>query len=170
MNYSGIKYSDMINGPGIRVSLFVSGCSHGCKGCFNKETWNPKYGEAFTEKQEQEIMQYFHKYPMLLRGLSLLGGDPTYHGNLETLNSFVEKFRKEFPEKDVWLWTGYTWEEILKRKELLELIQKCDVIVEGKFEEEQKDLSLQWRGSKNQRVIDVQKSLSEKRIVEYQNS
>lgn len=167
MNYSGIKYSDMINGPGIRVSLFVSGCSHGCPGCFNRETWNPNYGEKFTEKQEEEILQYFRKYPMLLRGLSLLGGDPTYRTNVAPLLRFVQTFRKEFPTKDVWLWTGYTWDEILKEKSLLSLIQECDVIIEGRFEVEKKDLSLLWRGSHNQRVIDVKRSLSKKEIVEY---
>lgn len=167
MNYSGIKYSDMINGPGIRVSLFVSGCSHACPGCFNRETWNPKYGNVFTEKQEEEILAYFRKYPLLLRGLSLLGGDPTYQANLQPLKKFIEKFKAEFPKKDIWLWSGYTWEEILKKEELLSLIRDCDVVVEGRFEESQKDLSLLWRGSRNQRVIDIQKSLSKKRVIEY---
>lgn len=167
MNYSGIKYSDMVNGPGIRVSLFVSGCSHACPGCFNRETWNPNYGEIFGERQEEEILQYFRKYPMLLRGLSLLGGDPTFHKNIEPLRHFIRKFRKEFPEKDIWIWSGYTWEELLEKESLLSLIRDCDVVVEGKFEENQKDLSLLWRGSKNQRIVDIQKSLSEKRVIEY---
>lgn len=167
MNYSGIKYSDMINGPGIRVSLFVSGCSHACKGCFNRETWNPNYGEPFGKKQEEEILEYFRKYPTLLRGLSLLGGDPTYKNNVETLLKFVKVFKQEFPEKDIWLWSGYTWEEIIQEPQLLSLIEQCDVVVEGKFVEEKKDLSLLWRGSSNQRVIDIQKSLLENCIVEY---
>lgn len=165
MNYSGIKYSDMINGPGIRVSLFVSGCSHACPGCFNKETWNPRYGEKFTEKQKKEIFDYFKKYPMLLRGLSLLGGDPTYKTNIEPLTTFVLEFRKNFPEKDIWMWSGYTWEEILSSPSLLSLVKNCDVLVEGKFIETEKDLSLQWRGSRNQRVIDISKSLQEKSVV-----
>lgn len=165
MNYSGIKYSDMINGPGIRVSLFVSGCSHACPGCFNKETWNPKYGERFTEKQKEEIFDYFGKYPMLLRGLSLLGGDPTYKTNVEPLKAFISEFRKQFPGKDVWMWTGYTWEEILENPSLLSLVKLCDVLVEGRFREEEKDLSLQWRGSRNQRVIDIVSSLKERAII-----
>lgn len=165
MNYSGIKYSDMINGPGIRVSLFVSGCSHACPGCFNKETWNPGYGETFTEKQKEEIFDYFKKYPMLLRGLSLLGGDPTYKTNVEPLKAFISEFRKQFPEKDVWMWTGYTWEEILENTFLLSLVKICDVLVEGRFREEEKDLSLQWRGSRNQRVIDIASSLKENSII-----
>ena len=165
MNYSGIKYSDMINGPGIRVSLFVSGCSHACPGCFNKETWNPGYGETFTEKQKEEIFDYFKKYPMLLRGLSLLGGDPTYKTNVEPLKAFISEFRKQFPEKDVWMWTGYTWEEILENTSLLSLVKICDVLVEGRFREEEKDLSLQWRGSRIQRVIDIASSLKENSII-----
>ena len=102
---------------------------------------------------------------MLLRGLSLLGGDPTYKTNIEPLKTFILEFRKNFPEKDIWMWSGYTWEEILSTPSLLTLVENCDVLVEGKFLEEEKDLSLQWRGSRNQRVIDIGKSLKEKAIV-----
>lgn len=169
MNYSGIKYADMINGTGIRVSLFVSGCNHACKNCFNKETWNPKYGEAFTEKQEDEIINFFKKYGNTIKGLSLLGGDPTYPQNIDPLVKFLKKFKKELPDRDIWIWSGFTWEEILSDRKKMELISYCDVLIDGKFQDELKDLNLKWRGSSNQRVIDIQKSLENKvlKIFEY---
>lgn len=160
MNYSGIKYADMINGIGIRVSLFVSGCNHGCKNCFNVETWNPNYGEEFTQKQEDEIINFFKKYGQTIRGLSLLGGDPTYSQNIIPLVSFLKKFKKELPDRDIWIWSGFTWEEIIKDKNKKELIELCDILIDGKFKEELKDLNLKWRGSSNQRVIDIKKSLN----------
>nr|WP_293995202.1 anaerobic ribonucleoside-triphosphate reductase activating protein [uncultured Fusobacterium sp.] len=160
MNYSGIKYADMINGIGIRVSLFVSGCNHGCKNCFNVETWNPNYGEEFTQKQEDEIINFFKKYGQTIRGLSLLGGDPTYPQNIIPLVSFLKKFKKELPDRDIWIWSGFTWEEIIKDKNRKELIELCDILIDGKFKEELKNLNLKWRGSSNQRVIDIKKSLN----------
>ncbi len=168
MNYSGIKYSDMINGKGIRVSLFVSGCTHKCKGCFNKDTWDPEYGNPFTEKEENEIFDYFKKYGSIAKGLSLLGGDPTYYKNTETLITFLKKFRANFPDKDVWIWSGFTWEQIMSDKKRSELISLCDVLIDGKFMLEEKNLNLKWKGSNNQRVIDVQKSLATNSIVIYQ--
>lgn len=168
MNYSGIKYSDMINGKGIRVSLFVSGCSHRCKGCFNRDTWDPTYGNLFTEKEEEEIFEYFSKYDVILRGLSLLGGDPTYHKNVGELISFVKKFKEKFPKKDVWIWSGFTWEQLVADKNRFELIALCDVLIDGKFVLEQKDVNLKWRGSSNQRVIDIPKSISDGKICLYE--
>lgn len=165
MNYSGIKYADMINGIGIRVSLFVSGCNHKCKNCFNMETWNPKYGKKFTEKEENEIIDFFKKYGKTIKGLSLLGGDPTYQTNIIPLISFLKRFKNELPDKDIWIWSGFTWEEIMldiKKKELIEL---CDVLIDGKYEENLKNLNLKWRGSSNQRVIDIKKTLENKKIV-----
>lgn len=168
MNYSGIKYSDMINGKGIRVSLFVSGCTHKCKGCFNKDTWDPEYGNPFTEKEENEIFDYFKKYGSIARGLSLLGGDPTYYKNTETLIAFLKKFKEKFPDKDIWIWSGFTWEQIMTDKKRSELISLCDVLIDGRFMLEEKNLNLKWKGSNNQRVIDVQKSLAANSIVIYQ--
>ena len=167
MNYSGIKYADMINGDGIRVSLFVSGCSHRCKGCFNKETWNAEYGNKFTSKEENEIIDYFKKYGKTIRGISILGGDPTYKDNIEPLIKFLKKFKNELPDRDIWIWSGYTYEEIMQKNNLRELISYCDVLIDGKFDENLKDLSLKWRGSKNQRVIDIKKSFIENNIVKY---
>lgn len=167
MNYSGIKYSDMINGKGIRVSLFVSGCTHKCKGCFNRDTWDPEYGHPFTEKEENEILLYFEKYGKAAKGLSLLGGDPTYYKNVEPLITFVKKFKEKFPEKDIWIWSGFTWEQLEKDVKRFELISLCDVLIDGRFDIEKKDLNLKWKGSSNQRVIDVQKTIKEKKIIEY---
>lgn len=167
MNYSGIKYTDMINGEGIRVSLFVSGCSHYCKDCFNSDTWDPNYGSLFTEEIENEILNYFEKYHKSIKGLSLLGGDPTYAGNIDPLISFITKFKNLFPTKDIWIWSGFTWEVIIESPKLLSLVELCDILVDGRFEVEEKDLNLKWRGSKNQRVIDIKKSLELKETSKY---
>ena len=150
------------------MSLFVSGCTHKCKGCFNKDTWDPEYGNPFTEKEENEIFDYFKKYGSIAKGLSLLGGDPTYYKNTETLITFLKKFRANFPDKDVWIWSGFTWEQIMSDKKRSELISLCDVLIDGKFMLEEKNLNLKWKGSNNQRVIDVQKSLATNSIVIYQ--
>ncbi len=165
MNYSTIIYTDMINGEGIRVSIFVSGCSHRCKGCFNQETWNPKNGKPFDETIQQDILTYFEKYQTALKGVSLLGGDPTYKDNIEPLKSFITKFKQKFPSKDIWIWSGFKFEMILKSNELLSLITMCDILVDGPFIEAKKDLNLKWRGSTNQRVIDIKQSLTQNKII-----
>jgi len=167
MKYSDIKYSDMINGNGIRVSLFVSGCDHNCTGCFNTVAWNSNYGNDFTEETQKNIFNYIHKYEGTIKGISLLGGDPTYHSNVEPLIKFLEDFKKEFPQKDVWIWSGYTWEEIKENIQRMKLISLCNVLIDGKFDEELKDLTQKWRGSTNQRVIDVNKSLKCGKIINY---
>ncbi|MGL5357356.1 MAG: anaerobic ribonucleoside-triphosphate reductase activating protein [Cetobacterium sp.] len=167
MNYSGIKYTDMINGEGIRVSLFVSGCSHKCKDCFNSETWNPEFGNVFTEEVEDGILDYFRKYEKSIKGISLLGGDPTFIHNIEPLRNFIQRFKKEFSQKDIWIWSGFTWEVIQDNQKLLSLVELCDVLIDGKFNAEEKNLNLKWRGSTNQRVIDIQKSLKSKELIKY---
>lgn len=165
MNYSGIKYNDMINGKGIRISLFVSGCSHACKGCFNQETWNKNYGKEFTDIQINEIISYLTKYKGTVSGLSLLGGDPTYKDNIEPLCYFVNKVKEKCPWINIWIWSGYTFEEILSDEKKLKLIKLCDVLIDGKFILEQKSLEIKWRGSTNQRVIDIQQSLQENKLI-----
>ena len=167
MNFSDIKYTDMINGEGIRVSIFVSGCSHMCKGCFNVDTWNKNYGKLFDSYVENEILEYFKRYINSLKGLSLLGGDPTFSENIDALVSFIKRFRATFPEKDIWIWSGYKWEEIVKDIKLFSLIELCDILVDGKYVEAEKDLTLKWRGSRNQRVIDIKQSLELNRLVKY---
>ena len=165
MNYSGIKYNDMINGKGIRVSLFVSGCNHACKGCFNQETWNESYGKEFTEKEQQDIIDYLTKYKGIVSGLSILGGDPTYPKNIKPLICFVIKLKEKCPWVNIWIWSGFTFEEILEDDLKLELISLCDILIDGKFILEQKSLDIKWRGSTNQRVINIQQSLQKNKII-----
>ncbi len=167
MNYSDIKFTDMINGKGIRVSIFVSGCSHKCHGCFNAPTWNPNFGFPFNEDIENEIINYFDKYSASLDGLSLLGGDPTYDLNITPLVIFLNKFKYKFPEKNIWIWSGFTWETIISDKKLYSLVSLCDVLIDGKFDIKEKNLNIKWRGSNNQRVLDVQKSIFEQKVIEY---
>lgn len=159
MNYADFKKFDTLNGQGIRHSLFVSGCSHRCKGCFNAVAWNPNYGKKFTEETEEMILASFRNTPVEMSGLSLLGGEP--FENMEGLIPFLKKFKKEFPNMTIWCWTGYVWEDLIGT-EMLEMI---DVLIDGKFMLEQKDLKLKFRGSSNQRIIDVKKSMETNSIV-----
>lgn len=169
MNYADIKRIDVANGPGIRVSLFVSGCTHHCKGCFNPETWDFNFGELFTEKQIDEIISYLE--PDHIKGLSLLGGEPFEYSNQQGLLPLLRKMKEVYPNKDVWCYTGYLFDEnivdemMVKWPETRELIKYIDIMVDGKFVQELKDLNLVFRGSSNQRIIDVQKSLEAKEIV-----
>ncbi len=168
MNYADIKYIDVANGPGIRVSLFVSGCTHHCKNCFNAVTWDFNYGELFTEKQIDEILEYLK--PDHIRGLSLLGGEPFEYTNQQGILPLVRRVRETYPDKDIWCWTGYDFEKDIKEQmmkkwpETRELISYIDIIVDGKFVEDLKDLTLRFRGSSNQRIIDVQKSLRDDEV------
>ena len=169
MNYADIKRVDVANGPGIRVSLFVSGCTHHCKGCFNPETWDFNFGELFTEKQIDEIISYLE--PGHIKGLSLLGGEPFEYSNQQGLLPLLRKVKEVYPDKDVWCYTGYSFDEnivkemMVKWPETRELIKYIDIIVDGKFIQELKDLNLIFRGSSNQRIIDVQKSLETDEII-----
>ena len=169
MNYADIKYIDVANGPGIRVSLFVSGCAHHCKNCFNAATWDFNYGEPFTEKHIDEIIEYLK--PSHIKGLSLLGGEPFEYSNQQGILPLVRRVKEEYPDKDIWCWTGYDFEKDIKDKmlttwpETRELISYIDILVDGKFIEELKNLSLRFRGSSNQRIIDVKKSLDTNEVV-----
>lgn len=165
MKYSTIIYTDMINGEGIRVSIFVSGCTHHCEGCFNQETWDPNNGQEFNQTVEEEIINYFTKYQNSLKGISILGGDPTYPENIEPLKAFITKFKNLFPHKDIWIWSGFKFEMIKKSPSMLSLISMCDILIDGRFIKAKKDLNLKWRGSTNQRVIDIQKSLEQDQII-----
>ena len=154
MNYAGIKKVDIANGPGVRVSLFVSGCRNHCKGCFNPETWDFAYGQPFTRETEDEIIEALR--PSWIQGLSILGGEPTEEENAAVLIPFLKRVRAELPEKDIWLYSGYTY-EMLQREEILTLV---DVLVDGPFLLEQKDAGLAFRGSRNQRIIDLREKES----------
>ena len=165
MYYSKIKFNDVANGPGLRLSLFTSGCTHHCKGCFQPETWNFKNGEPFTlETQKYIIEKSENKY---IAGLSLLGGDPL--DNVDGILTLLEEYRKTFAAtKSIWLWTGYLFEEILKDDLKSKLLPFIDVIIDGKFEENLKDITLKYKGSTNQRVIDVKKSVDTHTVVLYE--
>lgn len=147
MNYCGIIKNDIANGPGVRVSLFVSGCRNHCPGCFQPETWDFGYGEPFTKKTEAEIMKALR--PSWIQGLSILGGDPMEPENRRVLLPLLKRIRVFLPEKDVWLYTGYVYETV-KDAEILKWV---DVVVDGPFIEAEKDVSLSFRGSRNQRII-----------------
>ena len=169
MNYADIKYCDVANGEGVRVSVFVSGCNHHCKGCFNQCAWDFNYGKKFTEKEEQQIIDYMnHDY---ISGLSLLGGEPLEPKNQEGLLPLVKKVKEKFPDKNIWCYTGFDFEKdvvgkMAKNNETTrELLKYIDIIVDGKFEEDKKDLKLQFRGSSNQKIVDVKKSLQTGQIV-----
>lgn len=159
MNYCGIKNLDVANGPGVRVSLFVSGCRNHCPGCFQPETWDFHYGEPFTKKTEDEIVETLR--PSWIQGLSILGGDPLEPENAVVLIPFLNRLRKELPDKDVWVYTGYTYEDIAET----EILMLVDVLVDGKFLAAQRNPSLAFRGSSNQRIIDIPTSQEEGRAV-----
>lgn len=171
MNYATIKYNDIANGYGIRTSLFVSGCTHRCKGCFNSEAWDFNYGLPFDEKVQEDIINSLKDD--YVDGLSLLGGEPFEPSNQKALLPFLERVKKEFPNKNVWCYTGYLFDEELLNKSratteyTLKMLSLIDVLVDGKFVEELKNISLQFKGSENQRIIDVQKSLKENKVVLY---
>ena len=164
MNIAEIKKTDIANGEGVRVSLFVSGCRRHCKNCFNSVAWDFSYGRPLDDALEREIFEALS--PGYIRGLSLLGGDPFEPENQRGLLPLVEKFRKTFPAKDIWCYTGYTFEDGAVREPQAncevtrKFISMLDVLVDGPFIEELKDIRLRFRGSSNQRVIDVQKTLA----------
>ena len=154
MNYSAIKPCDIADGTGVRVSLFVSGCRRHCPGCFNSSTWRFGAGRPFTEGTEEHILRLLA--PDHIAGLSVLGGEPFEPENRIALAPFLERVRRMFPSKDVWCWTGFTLEE-LADAESRRLLASVDVLVDGPFVEAERDISLAWRGSRNQRVIRLRK-------------
>ena len=173
MNYATIKNYDIANGLGVRVSLFVSGCTHHCKGCFNDVAWDFMYGNEFTKEVEDQIIKMCR--PNYIRGLSLLGGEPFEVSNQHALTELLRRFKKEYPNKDVWCYSGYLFDNIIDDNYRIhtdvtkEMLSYIDVLVDGKFEIDKKDISLKFKGSSNQRIIDVQKTLKENRIVNYFN-
>jgi anaerobic ribonucleoside-triphosphate reductase activating protein len=157
MNYHSIFYDDMKNGEGLRVTLFVSGCSHNCKGCHNPVTHDPNSGELFDENALNRIRKHLdHEY---IDGITLSGGDPLYYYNREDINNLIDIIKKEFPTKTIWLYTGYSFEEIMQDSELKEIVSKVDVVVDGKFIIDKLDANYPWAGSTNQSVINVQESI-----------
>lgn len=168
MNYGQIKKCDIADGEGVRVSLFVSGCTHHCKGCFNPETWNFEYGDPFTQEVQEDILKSLA--PSYIAGLTLLGGEPFEPENQRALLPFLKEVRKRYPDKNIWCYTGYTLEKDLLsdggvRCECTdEMLALIDILVDGEFIEEQKDISLVFRGSANQRVIRLKETLDTKQL------
>lgn len=162
MRFAQIRKFDVANGPGIRSTIFVTGCIHNCPGCFNKEYQNFKYGDIWTENETKKVISYLKEKSV--SGLSLLGGEPFQ--NSKDLAEIVREIKKEV-EKNIWVYSGYTFEEIIEDSEKLDLLSQCDVLVDGLFIEELKDLTLKFRGSSNQRILDIKKSLENKSPISY---
>lgn len=159
---SDYKPFNFVDGEGVRCSLYLSGCKFHCEGCYNQATWNFRYGSPYTKELEERIMTDLSQ--SYVQGLTLLGGEPFL--NTGVALPLVKRIRAELPEKDIWSWTGYTWEELLQEDETkLELLRNIDILVDGRFKLSKKNLLLQFRGSSNQRIIDVKKSLAEHRVV-----
>ena len=170
MNYATIKNCDIANGPGVRVSLFVSGCTHRCPGCFNEVAWDFNYGEPFTEEVMDRILDMLR--PPYVRGLTLLGGEPFEPQNQGAVVELLRKIKKEMPEKSIWAFSGYLFEkDILSGRlgDTSEYLSYLDVLVDGPFVETKKNLSLRFRGSENQRIIDVPASLKAGEVILWQD-
>ena len=153
MKYHNITKDDMLNGDGLRVVLWVSGCEHHCPGCQNPMTWDPQDGVEFNEDAEKEIFEQLEKD--YISGITFSGGDPLFPANEQTVTEFAKRLKSLFPKKTIWLYTGYCWEEIREK----EILKYLDVLVDGRYEESLRNPQLHWKGSSNQRVIAVQESL-----------
>ncbi len=171
MNYAAIKKIDVANGPGVRVSLFVSGCTHHCKGCFNPETWDFKYGNNFTTEVEDEILEALK--PDYIKGLSILGGEPFEPVNQKGLLPLLRRYKEQYPGKTIWCYTGYDFEKDILTGRLgpweitEEMLSYIDILVDGEFVIEKKNPNLRFRGSENQLVIRVADSLSQDKLVRW---
>ena len=169
MNYSAIKKCDVANGPGVRVSLFVSGCTHHCKGCFNAETWDFNFGNEFTKAQEDEIIELLG--PQYISGFSLLGGEPFEPSNQKVLVGLLKRIKETYPQKTIWCYTGYLLEDELLQESRArcevtdEMLSYIDILVDGEFKEDLKDLRLRFRGSSNQRIMDLKATLNSDEII-----
>lgn len=163
MNYAQIRHYDVANGPGVRASIFVSGCTHNCKNCFNKEAQDFNYGNLYTKEVEDKFMKYI--LDDNTKGVSILGGEPLMQTMDNSLLNLLKRIKKE-TNKEIWLWSGYTYEEAILSEKRKEILNYVDVLVDGRFEEENKSLLIKFRGSTNQRIIDLNKTRKEGKIVE----
>ncbi len=161
MRYNLVRKMDISNGPGVRVSVFMQGCEFHCKNCFNPETWNFDGGQELTQEKIDEVLNLCNKD--YIKGLSILGGEPMHPKNIEATTLLAKEFKEKYPDKNIWVWSGFKFDKDLKDKEVLNYI---DVLVDGQYVDELHDPTLKWRGSSNQRVIDVQQSLKDNKIVE----
>lgn len=162
MRYNKIRKMDISNGPGVRVSIFMQGCAFHCKDCFNPETWDFNKGLEFCDETISKVLELCDKDE--IKGLSILGGEPLHPNNIEGTTKLAKAFKDKFPNKSIWMWTGFQFEN--KRNE--EVMKYIDTLVDGQFKDECYNPSLKWRGSSNQRVIDVQSSLKENKVIELQ--
>lgn len=165
MNYHNITTDDMNNGSGLRVVLWLSGCEHYCKECQNPQTWDDTSGILFDQNAKEELYEKLNK--PYISGLTLSGGDPLYDNNNEEIIELLKDVKQIFPQKNIWLYTGYSYEDIIVDSKKLEILQLCDVLVDGKFEKELLDVNYHWAGSTNQRIIDIKESLLTNSIVDY---
>ena len=159
MRYNLIRKMDISNGPGVRVSIFMQGCSFHCKKCFNPETWNFEAGKEFNDETINEVLELCSKQH--IKGLSILGGEPMHPNNIEGTTKLAKAFKEKYPNKNLWVWSGFKFDEDLKDKEILNYV---DVLVDGTYNDELRDPTLKWRGSSNQRVIDVKNSIKNNEI------
>ena len=159
MRYHNITKDDMLNGDGLRVVLWVSGCSHCCEDCQNPLTWDPNGGLPFDEAAKEEVFAELEKN--YISGITLSGGDPLYPGNRMDIRNLVKEIREKYPKKTIWMYTGYEWEIVSS----FDILKYVDVLVDGEYEKDKRDTQLHWRGSSNQRVIDVQESLKTGNVV-----
>ena len=168
MHYGNLKKYDIANGEGVRVTLFVSGCTNHCKGCFQKETWDFDFGQVYDKTVEDEILEALNK--PYIKGLTLLGGEPFEEENQKVLTQLLRRVKEELPQKDIWAYTGFILDQDLlkygkRHYEMTdEMLSYIDVLVDGPFIEDKKDISLAFRGSKNQRIIDLKRTLQDERI------
>ena len=167
MNYQEIKPLDITNGVGIRTTIFVTGCEHYCVDCFNKELWDFNSGKLYTVKTEQEIIKNIGND--MIQGLSILGGEPLHPNNCVNVFKLTKRVKQLYPKKDIWIWSGYTIEELGEMFNINRLLKYVDVLVDGKYEKKNRDMKLKYKGSSNQRVIDIQKTLNESTISLYKD-
>ena len=165
MHYSKIFFQDTVNGEGNRVTLFVSGCNHGCHGCWAPETWDFKYGVEYTSDLEQKIIDTLNLD--FYSGLSILGGDPLSRRNRPTIYNLVQRVKSECKNNNIWIWTGYTYEECIIHNDISEILSYCDILVDGKFDKNLYSSDILYRGSSNQRIIDVHQSLNLQKVINY---
>ena len=165
MRYNLIRKMDISDGPGVRVSVFLQGCEFHCKNCFNPETWNFDGGKEFTDEHIDEIMKLCGA--SYIKGLSILGGEPLHPRNIEATTKIAKAFKEKYPNKDLWVWSGFIFDDDMRKKEVFKYI---DTLVDGQYVDELHNPTLKWRGSSNQRVIDVQKSLKENKVILVENT
>ena len=165
MRYNKIRKMDISDGPGVRVSIFMQGCAFHCKNCFNPETWDFKLGKEFTDETISRIIELASND--YIKGLSILGGEPMHPVNIEGTTKLAKTFKEKYPDKSIWVWSGFLFDKDLKGKEVLNYI---DVLVDGQYKDELHDFRLKYCGSTNQRVIDIKKSLKENKIVLYEEN